>query len=50
MFDFHQPFIFERKLILDEQTGQLKQPWWWPFSFNAPEAWNHRSHHTTKLG
>ena len=50
MFDFHQPFIFERKLILDEQTGQPKKPWWWPFSFNAPEAWNHRSHHTTKLG
>ena len=33
MFDFYQPFPDQRRLILDEQTGQpVKQPKPWPWS------------------
>lgn len=31
MFDFFLPRLFERKLILDESTGQPKHPGGWPF-------------------
>ena len=33
MFDFFLPRLFDRKLILDESTGQPKRPEWpyWPF-------------------
>ncbi len=44
MFDFFQPIPFERRLLLDEQTGQplhrpFPQPWpWWPWSSRAHAA------------
>lgn len=31
MFDFFLPRLFERKLILDESTGQPKHPGGWPY-------------------
>ncbi|HXO99414.1 MAG TPA: alkaline phosphatase family protein [Luteibacter sp.] len=31
MFDFFLPRLFDRKLILDESTGQPKHPGGWPF-------------------
>jgi len=36
MFDFGMPFLFDRRLILDETTGQPKKSWsWWPWQSQA---------------
>ncbi|WP_266159983.1 phospholipase C [Dyella silvatica] len=47
MFDFRRPLIFDRRLILDEQTGQPKHPWYWPWwqGDASVGGWGGNEHH-----